>query len=125
MYEENRASYYAIIPAIVRYDDRLKPAEKILYGELTALSNKNGYCHAKNRYFASLYNVTNETISRWISHLEKLGYIYTEIKRNQQKKVIARYIYIKDLNYINDGQEYRDENFFVPLCKKIHTLLRK
>ena len=38
MYEENRASYYAIIPAIVRYDNRLKPAEKIFYGELTALS---------------------------------------------------------------------------------------
>ncbi len=54
--------------------------------KLTALSNKNGYCHAKNRYFANLYNVANETISRWISHLEELGYIYTEIKRNEQKK---------------------------------------
>lgn len=42
--------------------------------------------HAKNRYFANLYNVANETISRWISHLEELGYIYTEIKRNEQKK---------------------------------------
>lgn len=54
--------------------------------KLTALSNKNGYCYAKNRYFANLYNVANETISRWISHLEELGYIYTEIKRNEQKK---------------------------------------
>lgn len=34
---------------------------------------------------AILYNVANETISRWISHLEELGYIYTEIKRNEQK----------------------------------------
>ena len=57
----NRPNYYAIIPAKVRYDKNLKPAEKILYGELTALSNKNGYCHAKNRYFANLYNVSNET----------------------------------------------------------------
>ena len=47
MNEKNRANYYAIIPAKVRYDKNLKPAEKILYGELTALSNKNGYCHAE------------------------------------------------------------------------------
>ena len=64
MNEKNRANYYAIIPAKVRYDRNLKPAEKILYGELTALSNKNGYCHAQNRYFANLYNVRNETVSR-------------------------------------------------------------
>lgn len=29
-------SYYAIIPANVRYDKRLKPNTKLLYGEITA-----------------------------------------------------------------------------------------
>ena len=43
MYEENKINYYAIIPATVRYDSELKPAEKLLYGEVTALANKNGY----------------------------------------------------------------------------------
>ena len=41
-----------------------------------------------------------------------------KIRINEQKKVIARYIYVVDLNYINSGQEYRNENIFVPLCKK-------
>lgn len=86
MKEENKANYYAIIPAIVRYDKNLKPSEKLMYGELSALSNKNGYCHAKNRYFANLYNVTNETISRWISNLEKHGYINIKIERNEKKR---------------------------------------
>ena len=40
MNEENQVNYYAIIPATVRYDKDLKPAEKLLYGEVTALANK-------------------------------------------------------------------------------------
>lgn len=97
--EENRCNYYSVIPATVRYDTRLKPAEKLLYGELTALSNKEGYCFAKNKYFAELFNVTNGTVSKWLSHLQKLGYIFIEIIRNNQKEIIARHIYISDTPY--------------------------
>lgn len=96
MNEENKISYYSIIPATVRYDNELKPAEKLLYGEVTALANRNGYCYAQNKYFAELYNVTNGAVSKWLSHLQKLGYIQIEIKRNEKQEIIARYIYIVD-----------------------------
>ena len=99
MYEENKINYYAIIPATVRYDSELKPAEKLLYGEVTALANKNGYCYAQNKYFAELYNVTNGTVSKWFSHLQKLGYISIEIIRNEKQEIIARHIYIVDTPY--------------------------
>ena len=33
---ENQINYYAIIPFTVRYDNELKSAEKLLYGEITA-----------------------------------------------------------------------------------------
>ena len=98
MNEENKINYYAIIPATVRYDKNLKPAEKLLYGEITALANKNGYCYAKNRYFANLYEVSIETVSRWISHLQQLGYIKIKVVRNENKEVIERYIYITDIS---------------------------
>ena len=39
MNEDNKINYYAIIPATVRYNQKLKAAEKLLYGEITALSN--------------------------------------------------------------------------------------
>lgn len=45
--------FYAILPASVRYDNRLKAAEKIFYAEITALSDQSGYCYAGNSYFAS------------------------------------------------------------------------
>ncbi|MGN1351861.1 MAG: helix-turn-helix domain-containing protein [Clostridia bacterium] len=88
MNEENKISYYSIIPATVRYDKELKPAEKLLYGEVTALANRNGYCYAHNKYFVELYNVTNGTVSKWLSHLQKLGYIQIEIKRNEKQEII-------------------------------------
>lgn len=118
MDEQNKISYYAIIPATVRYSKELKANEKLLYGEITALSNKNGYCYAQNRYFANLYDVSIETVSRWFSHLQQLGFIKMEIKRNENKEVIARYIYIVDIPYRQkdqypypqNNQESIDEN---------------
>jgi len=102
--EENKSNYYAIIPATVRYSKELKANEKLLYGEITSLSNRNGYCYAQNRYFANLYNVSIETVSRWLSHLQKLGFIEIVIKRNENKEIIARYIYIVDIPYCQKNQ---------------------
>ena len=100
MNEDNKINYYAIIPATVRYDSNLKPAEKLLYGEITALTNAKGYCYASNRYFANLYNVTLHTVSQWISHLEKLKYITIEMIRDSKKVIRERRIYINDVPYI-------------------------
>ena len=41
-------TYYAIIPAPVRYDNTLTDKAKILYGELTTCSNIYGYCTVDN-----------------------------------------------------------------------------
>ena len=73
-------NYYAIIPANVRYCDDVCPSAKLLYGEITALSNANGYCYAGNRYFADLYKLKRlQTISDWIKQLEKNGFISVEL----------------------------------------------
>ena len=111
-------NYYAILPSSVRYDNRLKANEKLLYSEITALSNKTGLCYATNKYFADLYEVENETISRWISHLKELNYIDIEIVyKNDSKEIEKRIIKIngipidKNINtYIPNNQEGYCEN---------------
>lgn len=88
-------SYYAIIPADVRYDKRLKPNTKLLYGEITALCNERGFCWAGNEYFADLYGVNKETISRWVSDLIKFGYLSREIiYKEGTNQIINRYLRI-------------------------------
>ena len=88
-------AYYGILPANIRYDKNLKPMEKIMYSELTALCNKNGYCNATNSYFAELYEVSKNTVSLWIGDLEKAGYIKTKlIYEPGTKNIKERRIYI-------------------------------
>ena len=86
-----KPNYYAIIPANVRYSS-LKPNAKLLYGEITALSSKLGYCFASNNYFAELYGVSKNTVSRWLSDLKKLGFITIKIERNTNKEIVKRII---------------------------------
>lgn len=104
MSKKEQPNYYAIIPATVRYDTNLKSTEKLLYGEITVLANRNGYCYAQNKYFADLYHVTAVSVSRWISHLQELGYIETEVIRNENKEIVSRNIYIVDIPYYQKNQ---------------------
>lgn len=84
--ENLQPAYYAVIPAEVRYDKRLKPNAKLLYGEITSLLNKTGVCWASNEYFSELYGVGAETISRWISQLNEFGYFHVELLKNEGNK---------------------------------------
>lgn len=86
-------NFYAIIPATVRYCEDLIPTAKLLYGEITALSNERGYCWASNSHFARLYNVSDFTVSRWISQLESKGFIRTQVDKSAGNQ---RLIYIND-----------------------------
>ncbi|MBW4837619.1 MAG: helix-turn-helix domain-containing protein [Staphylococcaceae bacterium] len=88
----DQPSYYSIITANVRYDNRLTDSEKLLFAEITSLSNKYGYCTASNNYFAKLYQVVKETISRRISKLQSLGYLKVELVK-QDNEVKQRKIY--------------------------------
>lgn len=93
MNEEN-PTYYAVIPAIVRYA-KITPNAKLLYGEITALCNKNGFCYASNQYFANLYGVSKISISNWISELVDNGFISSEIVYKEgTKEILNRYIKI-------------------------------
>ena len=82
-------SYYVIIPANVRYDKRINVHAKLLYGEITALCNKEGYCWASNHYFSGLYEVSASAISRWIKSLADAGYLTIDYQYIKGKKAIA------------------------------------
>lgn len=92
--EVNRG-YFAVIPANVRYDRNLPPNAKLLYGEITALCNEKGFCWATNKYFAELYGVSVQSVSKWISKLAEQGYINIDLNYKEgTKEILNRYLRI-------------------------------
>lgn len=113
--ETEKPSYYAIIPSVVRYDEKLSASEKLMYGELTCLTNKLGYCYASNSYFAKLYGKDASTISRWVKNLEDCGYITINYER-EGKQIVRRIIKMIDmstgvLQKCNEGIEFLQEGY--------------
>ena len=86
MDENIKSSYYSILPAVVRYDKDLTANAKLLYGEISALTQKNGICFATNEYFSRLYNLSERAITRLICSLKNKGYIKVEIKNDIDNK---------------------------------------
>lgn len=92
----NKKSYYAIIPAKIRYDNKLEMGARLLYGEITALCNEKGFCWASSKYFSDLYEVECRTIRRWIDSLKKSKYIKVEINGlNRQIFIMEDYSFEK------------------------------
>ena len=112
-------SYYAVIPATVRYDSEIPPNAKLLYGEITALCNKEGYCWASNNYFARLYNVSTRSISAWINALCQRGYIESKvIRKKKSKEVDVRCITIRESTLWKKSSDPMEENF-IPYRKNL------
>jgi hypothetical protein len=80
-------AYFAMIPSTVMYDERLSYLERLLYGTITLLTKKDGYCYASNGYIAKLYGCNELTISRHISKLNRLGYITVVIEDNYKRRI--------------------------------------
>lgn len=109
--ENQRIGYYAVIPATVLFNEKLKANEKLLYALVTALSNKEGYCYASNKYLGEKLGVDSVTVSRWLTNLRRNNYVFVDIMRNEKKEIICRRIFPNDVPYrLNNQYPYRLNN---------------
>ena len=138
MNEESKIGYYAVIPSTVLFNEELKSNEKLLYAVITALANKEGYCYASNNYLADLFNPKAHTISNWISHLNKLNFVYVDLIRNNKNEIIQRRIYINDIPYVTKmtypytikmsegmSQKRQDNNINIKIDRLFNYIIKK
>lgn len=100
---KDNPSYYAIITSEVRYSKDISDSAKLLYGEITALSNKYGFAFPTNSYLANLYNVSERTIRRRLEELKKYNFVDVVLIRDSDtKEVLQRKIFpLVDIGYKN------------------------
>lgn len=89
---KKKAPPFTMLPREIRFDNDLPPMARLLYAEILSMSMKYGYCWASNDYLANLFDITKETTSRYISKLEKKGYITKEITYKKNSKEIDKRI---------------------------------
>lgn len=87
-------AYFAIITGPVLDNQVLSDSAKILYGRITSLADREGYCWASNRYLAELSRCGERTITRLLAQLEELGFIESKLEKSDKKGGRERRIYI-------------------------------
>ena len=92
--ENIKPSFWAVIPANVRYDKTIGSTAKLLFAEITALSNLEGYCWASNNYFANLFDITIKQVSRLIGDLERKGFVksYVDANAGNQRRLYPQVV---------------------------------
>lgn len=76
---KRKPGYLAILPPKVRYDRALTPNAKLLYAEISAMSDVTGFCWASNDYLASLFSISVQSVTRLVAQLAERGYVETQM----------------------------------------------
>ena len=109
-------NYYAVLPANIRYADDLSCLQKLLYAEITALSNKDGFCYASNQYFADLYKKDPTWVSKSISDMQKKWYLKLD---RENSSWFVRKIFVWELKILKKSIKTTCRKTQKASCRKI------
>lgn len=73
--EAAKPAFWAVLPAAVRYDEELPPNAKLLYAEISSLTDRRGHCYASNEYFMRVFSLSERTVQNLLNALKRGGYI--------------------------------------------------
>lgn len=94
----DKANYFAVLPAAVRYDANITARTVLLYATLTSLARGNSEAYAGNRYLADVLGTSERTAMRLLSELEAQKYITIRYEyKNGTKEIARRVIQIESL----------------------------
>ena len=71
---EDFRAFWSVIPATVLDDMSIPANAKILYGVLSSLMRREGYCWPSNAQLAEAMHCSEDVVKRWVSALAEAGH---------------------------------------------------
>lgn len=123
MGEERKNVGWCLIPPWVIADTKLTLADKVVCGRVWSLSNAQGYCYASNRWLGEQLGLASGTVSNSLASLAARGYVRVEIKRDENKEVVSRYVY--PIHSPVDTSPPQDGDLSTPQWKEVEEIRSK
>jgi len=77
-----REGFFVVLPYYVLEDQKLPDKSKLLYGLISALANKHGYCYATNNYLAEKLGCKERIVRYHLTILKNRGLIKVEVEKD-------------------------------------------
>lgn len=101
-------NYYGVIPAPVRHSNSISSTSKLIYAELSAMSNETGEIVLSNTVvteLSELYSIDKRTVNRSIDELISSSFISVG-----EKKGLSRVVSIKDVTIIKKDDAVKEKS---------------
>ena len=111
MENQDFRAFWSVIPATVLDDMQLQANAKILYGVLSSLMRREGYCWPSNAQLAAAMHCSEDVIRRWLAALQHDGHIQVRVVPNRKTGGSIRYIspVVAAPVILDEDEGYRDE----------------
>lgn len=124
---ENQNKGY-FVPLYIMQNGELSLLEKNLFCMISALSSKEGYCYAKNAYFAEIFGRSERQIRNAMEKLVTLGFVCIDAEnRNERKIYIVSAIDEAEENKTEEKEECKSVggSKMTPPKKKLRKIISK
>lgn len=81
---------FLIIPYCIYSNNNISSNAKLLYGLLSLLSHKEGFCYATNKFLGAELNVSSRTITTLIKELKDENIIDVVNDKNYIRKIYLK-----------------------------------
>ena len=92
------------IPKIVWLDERLNALDKVILTEIDSLDCGERGCYASNKHIAEFCQCSESKVSKAVSKLIELGYLYIQNFDGRQRELKSRLTYFDVQNYKADSE---------------------
>jgi len=91
--EQQFQSFWSVIPTLLLEDEKIPLRAKKLYGLISSLCKKEGYCWASNKFLSEQSKIPIGTVRRYLKILENKNWIKSELIKEEgnERKIFLQF----------------------------------